>query len=56
MPTMALAISAPFGIASNVLLVHGPSSVRMGFIGAPIASVVIHVLNVSERSSSGKRG
>ncbi|KAH8918986.1 MATE efflux family protein [Atractiella rhizophila] len=39
-PTVATAFSLPINIAGNLLLVWGPDSVRIGFAGAPVATVL----------------
>lgn len=39
-PTVVLFVASPLNAVLNYLLVWGPPSVRLGFIGAPIASVV----------------
>ncbi|KAH8918334.1 multidrug/Oligosaccharidyl-lipid/Polysaccharide flippase [Atractiella rhizophila] len=39
-PTMATVLSLPINILGNVLLVWGPDSIRIGFAGAPVATVL----------------
>lgn len=39
-PTVVLLFVSPFNALLNWLLVYGPEPIRIGFIGAPIASVV----------------
>lgn len=37
-PTIVLFVASPFNVVANYLLVWGPDKIRLGFIGAPIAS------------------
>jgi MATE family multidrug resistance protein len=37
-PTIVIAIVAPINAISNYLLVWGPKSIRLGFVGAPLAT------------------
>jgi len=39
-PTLCLFVAAPLNIFLNWLLIWGPDSFRIGFVGAPIASVI----------------
>ncbi|KAB5592881.1 MATE efflux family protein [Ceratobasidium theobromae] len=39
-PTTVVAVVAPLNVVLNYLLVQGPESVRLGFIGAPIATSI----------------
>ncbi|PWN53420.1 MATE efflux family protein, partial [Violaceomyces palustris] len=39
-PTLVLLVVSPLNALANYLLVWGPESVRLGFIGAPLASAV----------------
>lgn len=39
-PTLVLFIAAPLNVFLNWLLVWGPPSFRLGFIGSPLASVI----------------
>lgn len=39
-PTMVLLVASPINVLLNWLLVWGPDSFRLGFLGAPIASVI----------------
>ncbi|KAB5592878.1 transport protein [Ceratobasidium theobromae] len=39
-PTTIIAVVAPLNVALNYLLVQGPEPVRLGFIGAPIATSI----------------
>lgn len=39
-PTIVLLFVSPLNALLNWLLVWGPDSIRLGFIGAPIASVI----------------
>lgn len=39
-PTLCLVLVAPFNMLMNYLLVWGPDSIRLGFIGAPIATML----------------
>ncbi|KAJ9107298.1 hypothetical protein QFC21_000748 [Naganishia friedmannii] len=39
-PTIVLAIIAPMNAVLNYLLVWGPKSIRLGFVGAPLATAI----------------
>lgn len=39
-PVITLAVAAPLNVLLNYLLVWGPESIRLGFIGAPIATAI----------------
>ncbi|KAH8917477.1 MATE efflux family protein [Atractiella rhizophila] len=39
-PTLATILTLPINIAGNILLVWGPDSIRIGFAGAPVATVL----------------
>lgn len=39
-PTIAVGVASAFNVPAQILLVYGPDKVRMGFIGAPVASVL----------------
>lgn len=41
-PTIAVGIAGAINVPLNVLLVYGPHGIGMGFIGAPIASLVAY--------------
>ena len=43
-PTIAVSIASAINVPLNLLLVYGPDSVRLGFIGAPIASLISYHL------------
>ena len=43
-PALAFAIASPVSIFLNWLLVHGPDKWRIGFLGAPVASVIAYNL------------
>lgn len=39
-PVLTLALAAPLNVVLNYLLVWGPDSIRLGFIGAPLATAI----------------
>ncbi len=43
-PTVAVGLASIINVPLNILLVYGPDSVRLGFIGAPIASLISYYL------------
>lgn len=43
-PTIAVGVASVFNVPAQLLLVYGPEPIRLGFIGAPIASVMAYYL------------
>ncbi|KDN44750.1 MATE efflux family protein [Tilletiaria anomala UBC 951] len=43
-PTIAVSIASVINVPLNILLVYGPPSVCLGFVGAPIASLISYYL------------
>jgi MATE family multidrug resistance protein len=39
-PTIVLLVTAPMNALLNYLLVWGPDSIRLGFVGAPLATAI----------------
>jgi MATE family multidrug resistance protein len=41
-PALGFALASPLSIFLNWLLVHGPDKYRLGFLGAPVATVIAY--------------
>lgn len=43
-PTIAVGVASAFNVPAQILLVYGPDKIRLGFLGAPVASVLSYYL------------
>ena len=50
-PTYCLFIVAPINLVLNWLLVWGPETIRLGFVGGALATAISYTLNVCSAPS-----
>lgn len=57
-PVITLTVAAPLNVILNYLLVWGPQSIRLGFVGAPLATAISMnaMVRPSRHSQGGKQG